>query len=177
MPAFRILLGGLVLLFGRRLFWLAVGILGFLFGFDWVTYRLGDWPAWAAWLAAVGFGALCALGSIFLQRISFGVGGFLAGGYLAVQVSTALGIQSDPTPGLFFVLGGVAGAILAVVAVDWVLVALTSLVGAAVVAEGIGASPLVSSLLFLGLAVLGIGVQTATLRWQGGRPDRPSRSG
>jgi len=177
MNGLRILLGTLVLLFGRRLFWLAVGILGFLFGFDWVTYRLGGWPAWAGWLAAVGFGALCALGSILLQRVSFGVGGFLAGGYLAVRVSTALGIQHDPTPGLLFVLGGVAGAVLAFVAVDWVLVALTSLVGAAVVAEGIGAGPLVSGLVFLGLTAMGTGVQAATLRWQRGHPIRPSRSG
>lgn len=176
MDVVRIVLGALVLLLGRRLFWLAVGSLGFLFGFDWVTYRLGDWPTWAAWLAAGGFGALCALGAVFLQRVSFGVGGFLAGGYLATQVLTALGIQNDPAPGLFFVLGGMAGAILAIISVDWVLVALTSLVGAAVVAEGMGNGPMVSSLVFLGLTVLGIGVQTATLRWRAGHPGRPSRS-
>lgn len=177
MNGLRILLGTLVLLFGRRLFWLAVGILGFLFGFDWVTYRLGDWPAWAGWLAALGFGALCALGAVFLQRVSFGVGGFLAGGYLMVRAVIALGIQHDPTPpGLFFLLGGVVGAILAIIAVEWVLVALTALVGAAVVAEGIGAGPLVSGLAFLCLALIGFGVQTATLRQRerGLRPSRPA---
>lgn len=172
MNGVRILLGALVLLLGRRLFWLAVGVLGFLFGFDWVPYRLTEWPEWAAWLAAVGFGALCALGSVFLQRVFFGVGGFLAGGYLTVRVLTALGVQGAPTPGMFFILGGVAGAVLAVVAVDWVLAALTALVGAAIVTEAIGAGPLGSILALVGLAALGTAVQTATLRWAGGRSAR-----
>ncbi|MBE0618483.1 MAG: DUF4203 domain-containing protein [Proteobacteria bacterium] len=175
MNGVRILLGALVLLLGRRLFWLAVGIMGFLFGFDWVTYSLGDWPAWATWLAAIGLGSLCALGAIFLQRVSFGIGGFLAGAYLLVWLMTRLGFQNGPAPGLFFVVGGLAGAVLAVVFVDWVLVALTSLAGAAAVVEGIGASPLVSGLLFVGLAAVGIAVQTATLRWQGGSASGPSR--
>lgn len=166
MDILRIALGAMLLLFGRRLFWLAVGIMGFLFGFDWVAYSLGDWPLWGAWLVAVGFGTLCALGAIFLQRISFGIGGFLAGGYLLVRLLTALGVQYDPTPGLFFILGGVIGAVLALVSVDWVLVVLTSLVGAVVVTEGIGAVPLGSSLVFLGLTVIGIAVQAGTLRWE-----------
>jgi hypothetical protein len=175
MNGLRILLGGIVLLFGRRLFWLTVGILGFLFGFDWVTYRLADWPAWAAWLAALGFGALGALGAVFLQRLSFAVGGFLAGGYLLVWLSTALGVQSGPVPGVIFVVGGVAGAIVAFVAVDWVLVALTSLVGAAVVTEAIGVGPLGSGLVFLGLTAVGVAVQTTALGWKEGRSTFSSR--
>ena len=60
--------------------------------------------------------------------------------------------------------------------VEWVLVALTALVGAAVVAEGIGGGPLVSGLAFLCLALIGFGVQTATLRQRerGLRPSRPA---
>jgi len=170
-------LGALLLLAGRRLFWLAVGVLGFLFGFDWVTYGLADWPQWAVWLAGAGVGALCAFGAVFFQRISFRVGGFLAGGYLTVRFLIALGVQNDPTPGLFFLLGGVVGAILAIVAVDWVLVALTSLVGAAVVAEGMAAGPLGSSLVFLGLTALGVAVQGVGLRRGVGRSTPPSRAG
>ena len=177
MNGLRILLGALILLFGRRLFWLAVGMLGFLFGFDWITSRLGDWPAWTAWLAAVGFGTLCALGAIFLQRVSFGIGGFLAGGYLLVRLLTALGVQHAPAPGVLFLLGGLAGAVLAVVFVDWVLVALTSLAGAAAATEGIGAGPSGSILVFFGLAAIGMTVQSATLRGTEGRLARPRRRG
>ena len=173
MSILKIVLGALMLLFGRRLYWLAVGILGFLFGFDWVTYRMAEWPMWATWLAAAGFGALCALGAVFLQRLSFGVGGFLAGGYLTVRLLAALGVLNDPAPGVFFVLGGVTGAIVALVAVDWVLVALTALVGAAAVVEGIGVGPLGSSLAFLGLTVIGVAVQAAQLRRGTGRVAPP----
>jgi hypothetical protein len=172
----RIVLGALVLLFGRRLYWLAVGILGVLLGFDWVSYRLTDWPPWAVWIAAGGFGVLCALGAVFLQRVSFGVGGFLAGGYLAVRLLTVLGVQNDPAPGIFFVVGGFAGAILAVVAIDWVLLALTSLVGAAAIVEGIGLGMLGSGLVFLALTAIGIVIQAADLRRGGRRPAPPSRS-
>jgi hypothetical protein len=163
MNILQILPAAALLLLGRRLFWLAVGILGFLFGFDLVTYRLTDWPGWSAWLVAVALGVLCALGAIFLQRISFGIAGFLAGGFLLVKLLTALGVQQAPAPGLFFVLGGVIGAVLAIVSVDLVLVVLTSLVGAAVISEEVGAGPWVSSLLFVGLSLVGIAVQTAAL--------------
>jgi hypothetical protein len=175
MNGMQILLGSLLLLFGRRLFWLAVGILGFLFGFDWVRYQMVDWPTWAAWVAAVGFGTLCAIGTVFLQRVSFGVGGFLAGGYLTVHLLTALGVQTEPAPGLLFVLGGLVGAGLAVLAADWVLVALTSLAGAAAVTGGIGVGPLGSSLAFLGLATMGMAIQFISLRRVEGHPARPQR--
>lgn len=168
MNLLQIFLGAALLLVGRRLFWLAVGIMGFLFGFDLVTYSLTDWPGWSAWLVAVALGALCALGAIFLQRLSFGLAGFLAGGFLLVKLLTLLDIQQAPAPGLF-VLGGVVGAVLAMIAVDWVLVVLTSLVGATVVTAEIGAGPQGSSFLLLGLIVIGLTVQIVTLRGKKGR--------
>lgn len=171
----QIFLGAALLLAGRRLFWLAVGIMGFLFGFDWMSYHLMTWPAWSAWLVAAGLGLLCALGAIFLQRVSFGIMGFLAGGYLLVKLLLALGVQSDPAPGLLFLLGGVIGAVLALVSVDWVLLALTSLVGAAVISEGVSTGAWLSGLLFLGLTLIGIAVQSATLRDKEKHIPAPSR--
>ncbi|WP_020677791.1 DUF4203 domain-containing protein [Geopsychrobacter electrodiphilus] len=175
MNLLQIFMGATLLLAGRRLFWLAVGIMGFLFGFNWMSYHLMSWPAWSAWLIAAGLGLLCALGAIFLQRVSFGIMGFLAGGYLLVKLLLVLEVQSDPAPVLLFLLGGVIGAVLALVSVDWVLLTLTSLVGAAVISEDISVGPWLSGLLFLGLTLIGIAVQSASLRNKDERIPAPSR--
>lgn len=164
MDILHVFLGAVLLLQGRRLFWFAVGIMGFLFGFDWMTYSLTGWPAWSAWLIAVVLGALCALAAIFLQRISFALAGFLAGGFLVVKLSIALGFEQVMAPELLFILGGAIGAVVVLASVDWVLVALTSLVGAAIVTEVFSAGPMGSRLLFLALTAIGFAVQIAGLR-------------
>src|SRR6266487_3912892 len=82
----KIAAGILLLILGRRLFWLFVGLIGF-----WAGMVIGErlFPHQAGLLQLLvpllcGFAGI--LLAIFLQRLAIAVGGFLSGGYLALSI-------------------------------------------------------------------------------------------
>ena len=72
-----ILAGALLLLFGRRLFWLFVGCVGFIVGFDFASNLFQGQPQWLLLAIAIGVGLLGAIASVFIQRLVVGIAGFL----------------------------------------------------------------------------------------------------
>ena len=116
---FLVLLAGIVLLVaGRRLFWLFVGLVGFFTVYRWLEPQ---------WLLAVLAGLVGIVLAIFLQRVAIAMAGFFAGGWFAVQL---LGLPMAHPRGpdlLVFVIAGVIAAVLAVALFDLALVVLSSL--------------------------------------------------
>ena len=145
------LLAGLVLLVaGRRLFWLFVGLVGFITVYRWFEPHL---------LLAILAGIVGIILAIFLQRIAIAVAGFFAGGWFAVQL---FGLHMAHARGgdlLLFVIAGVIAAILAMRLFDLALIILSSLAGADLIVGALHPRPGVAKLLLLGLAVVGIAVQ------------------
>ena len=68
------------------------------------------------------------------------------------------------TPWIPALVGGVVGAILAAAFFDAVLVILSSLVGAALLAELLGGRPVMRAIVFLLLVLVGVAVQTRRKR-------------
>ena len=60
-----ILIGAVLLLVGRRLFWLFVGGVGFLVGFNFAGQALQEQPQWVIFSVAIGVGLVAAIFSIF----------------------------------------------------------------------------------------------------------------
>ncbi|MDX1570877.1 MAG: hypothetical protein R3200_10345 [Xanthomonadales bacterium] len=121
----NLVLGAVVLFLGRRLFWLFVGIAGFLFGMEFGPQVIQ--PASQAVLigVAVAAGVLGALLAIFAQKVAFALGGFFAASYFATEMLPASATQPE-----FIALGaGVVGAVLALAMMDWGLIVLSALVG------------------------------------------------
>ena len=85
----NILAGLAVLFFGRRLFWLFVGCVGFIVGFELAGDMLQGQPEWVILVIALGVGVLGAIASIFLQRVFVVVAGFFAGGYCLSTLAPA----------------------------------------------------------------------------------------
>jgi hypothetical protein len=145
------LLAGLVLLVaGRRLFWLFVGLVGFVTVYRWLEPQ---------WLLALLAGLLGIVLAIFLQRVAIAAAGFFAGGWFAVQF---LGLHmAHPRGGdlLIFVVAGVIAAILAVALFDLALVILSSLAGADLIVGALHPRSGVAKLLLLVLVGVGIAVQ------------------
>jgi hypothetical protein len=81
----NIILGGNVLLFGRRLFWAFVAIAGFLVGVDVAAIVLAAEPVWMQILAGVGLGVLGGFVAVVAQCL-----GFYAAGSLSTVVWTFL---------------------------------------------------------------------------------------
>jgi hypothetical protein len=164
-PLADIIAGAVLLVLGRKLFWLFVGIVGFYVGFEVARTLAAEQPAWLVWTIAIGAGVIGALLAIVLQRVGFAVGGFYAGGYIALLaaerfVPGTMGVAA-------FVIGGVIGAILAALLMDWAIVVLSCLVGAALIVPVLGLQPLASTLVYAGLVAVGIIVQAQFMGGKG----------
>lgn len=158
----NVLAGALLLLFGRRLFWLFVGCVGFIVGFEMANDALQGQSEWLVLLIALGVGLLGAVASIFLQRLVIGVAGFFAGGYfLSALAMTALHTKAESAQWVAFIIGGLIGGILTIVLLDPALIILSSLAGATAVSQNVPLTPSAQALLFVVLLVFGIMVQTA----------------
>ena len=156
-----ILIGLALLLFGRKLFWLFVGGVGFVVGFQIATDAMHNQPEWMIILVALGAGLAGVILSIFLQRIVVGIAGFFAGGYvLSNAAMTLLHANQQVVQWVTFLAGGILGAILIVYLLDPALIILSSLAGATAVARNAPLEPDAKGILFLVLLALGIIVQT-----------------
>ena len=154
------MIGVMLLAFGRRLFWLFVGGLGFAFGFQVAQQFLGWQSGWMVWAAALIFGAIGALLAVFFQTIAIVLGGFAAGCIIATDLSLLLGFAPAPLP---VFLAGAAGAILLYVLFDWALIGLSSAAGATLVVQALNVNPSAGMLLLAVLTAAGIWFQAAWL--------------
>ncbi len=165
-PIFSILIGVVILFFGRKLFWLCVAAIGFAAGVELAPHLVQDPSALLSLTIALLLGIIGALLALFLQKIAIAVLGFLAGGKLAGAIAAAFFVHYAQHSTIIFVIGGVIGALLLLVLFDWALIVVSSLIGAhLIVYQSTIALPQSGSIiLFIGLAVVGILVQAASLR-------------
>ena len=168
-PILSILIGVVILLFGRKLFWLCVAAIGFAAGVELAPHLVQEPSALLSLTIALLLGIIGALLALFLQKIAIAVLGFLAGGKLAGAIAAAFFVHYAQHSTIIFVVGGVIGAILLLVLFDWALIVVSSLIGAhLIVYQSTIALPQSGSIiLFIGLAVVGILVQAASLRRSG----------
>ena len=156
--------GALLLGFGRRLFWLFVGVVGFVIAYRLAGAYLGS--ADAGWIIAIAAGVLGAAAAILVQKLAVTVAGFAAGAVGFVWLGEMLGWP----PGLPTLIGAVVAGIIGVALVRWLfelgLVALSALVGAALVVEGLGLEE-PRGMVFVALAIVGALLQLAGRRRRG----------
>jgi len=159
-----LLIGIVILLFGRRLFWLCVAAVGFAVGVQIAPLIINEPSSVLALLIALVFGVLGALLALFLQKIAIAVLGFLAGGKLAGAIAAAFFVHYTQYSTIIFVVGGIIGAILLLAVFDWALIVVSSFIGAYLIQSAIVLPPTGSTVVFIGLAILGIFVQAASFR-------------
>lgn len=157
-----LVVGAVLLAFGRRLYWLLLGLIGFLAGAAVATGPLEGEPTLTRLLIAVVAGLIGVLIAIFLQKLAVGLAGFFVGG---AAMALVLGVEADEWyhvgagQGLALLLAAVAGAILAAWLFDLALIAASSFVGAGLIVDALDVES--GRLLLLALLVLvGVAVQT-----------------
>lgn len=148
-----------LLLAGRRIFWLVLGVLGFLFGFDFATQVLGLDSRGLGLLIALLAGVVGVFVAVFIQRLAVGVAGFLVGGYLTLTVLGSEVTSLAASDLVAFILGGIFAAFLAVWLFEAALILLSSVAGAALVSGMADLQPEGTSLAFFLLVVVGLAVQ------------------
>jgi hypothetical protein len=134
----EIVLGGVLLVLGRKLFWLFVAGVGFAVGMFVTPLLLPDAPQGVTLAAAIALAVLGALLAITVQKIAIGLVGFIAGGLIANWLLQALALDLGAVQWLIFIGGGILGALLLATLFDWGLILLSSLVGANLVVSGVG---------------------------------------
>jgi len=163
-PIISALIGVVVLLFGRKLFWLFVAAVGFAAGVEFAPHLIHEPSPMLALTFALVLGFIGALLAIFLQKIAIAVVGFLAGGKLAGAVATAFFVHHASYSGLTFVIGGIIGAVLLLMVFDWALIVLSSVVGAHLILSALVLPQSGSTILFVALAAISVIVQAASMR-------------
>lgn len=154
--------GVVLLLFGRRIFWLVVAVAGAIF-----AYRLT--AGWAdseqtALLIALVAGGVGALLAVVLQKLAVRVVGFILGaGGTAWLLDAGVGgltwPEADGLALLVLIVGGFLGALLVGGLFELVLIALSSLVGASLILGPLPLEGVAEAVVFVVLAVVGMVVQ------------------
>jgi hypothetical protein len=150
-------IGIMLLAFGRRLFWLFVGCVGFVTGLQMARQYLGLAPEWVTWTIALGFGMIGALLAVFFQTLAIGLGGFAAGSTITAHLMVLMGFTNVP---IISVLGGILGAILLYALFDWTLIGLSSVVGSTLIVQALPWNFRVETILYFAFIAAGILFQT-----------------
>ena len=159
-----VLIGVVILFFGRKLFWLCVAAVGFAVGVQIAPLLVNEASSLLALVIALVLGVLGAFLAFFIQKVAIAVLGFLAGGKLATAIAAAFFVQYAQYATIIFVIGGIIGAILLLAVFGWALIIVSSFIGAYLIQSAIVLPPTGSTLVFIGLAILGIFVQAVSFR-------------
>jgi MFS family permease len=153
-------LGILLLLFGRRAFWIFVGVAGFIAGLTFATMFMHGQPELVILLIAIVAGIIGAFLAIMLEGLAILIAGFLAGGYLATTLAVSLGMTIASGNWVVYIIGGIIGLILVAALFDWAIIILSVLLGADLIMSGLSipSSPYYWVIILV-LIVVGIVVQ------------------
>ncbi len=155
----RLLVGALLLLFGRKLFWFFVAAIGFAAGMVVATDVLGIQQEGVAIIIGLVFGLVGALLATFLQSLAIGVAGFLGGAYILGAVAAALDLGQGQTIWIVYLVGGILGVILMAQFFDIAVIILSSLAGASLIVEALGMSRPAGILAIVVLFIFGVVAQ------------------
>jgi hypothetical protein len=163
-PILSAAIGAVVLLFGRKLFWLCVAAIGFAAGVTLASQIVHEPTALLQLTFALLLGFIGALLALFVQKFAIALVGFLAGGRFAVGLVATFVAQYASHYWLIFILGGLVGTVLLLMLFDWALIFVSSLVGAHLITSAIALPATGEILLFSALVLFGILVQAASMR-------------
>ncbi len=162
----NLVLGGILLVAGRKLFWLLVGGIGFIIGAQLAT-RFFHGNELTMILSGLVLGIIFALLAIFLESVAIGIAGFLGGGYVLLSIAGMLGFDRGILSWIIFVVGGIFGVILVALLFNWALITISSLAGATLIVGAFGLTAATAGLVYIGLVLAGVLIQGATLRNEG----------
>jgi hypothetical protein len=165
-PVVSAAIGAIVLLFGRKLFWLCVAAVGFAAGVELAPQLVHEPTPLLQLTIALVLGFVGALLALLLQKLAIGIAGFLIGGRIAVAVAATFVVAAYEYYWLTFVIGGVIGAILMLGLFDWAVIVLSSLVGAHLVVGAVVLPPTGATVALVALTILGFAVQAGIQRRQ-----------
>ncbi len=163
--AVRILVGVVLLVLGRKLFWVFVGAAGFVAGLNFAERILTGIQPWAVLVVALIAAIIGAVLAIFLQKLMIAIAGFFIGGYLILELMRVMNFAAPQQwIWIVYIVGGVIGALLVLALFDWALILLSSFAGAVLITNSLHVDHSVAAILFVALLLIGILIQAALMR-------------
>jgi hypothetical protein len=170
----NLVLGTALLVAGRKLFWLFIGVIGFITGIQ-LAARFFNGPEWTAILIGVIVGIIFAVLAVFIEALAIGVAGFIAGGFILTTFTSMLGLNEGLLFWVIYAIGGVIGILLVMFLFDWALITLSSLAGASLIVQSLSSGGGSGSFIFLLLFIAGVVIQGLTLQREEHPPIRRYR--
>ena len=159
----NVILGGALLIAGRKLFWLFVGVVGFITGIQ-LTTLFWHGPENLAIIIGLVIGLIFAGVAVFLQAIAIGIAGFLAGAYTLTMLAGMFGFQTTTLTWVVYLVGGIIGILLVSYLFDWAVITLSSLAGASLIVQAFFSERAAGGLIFFILFIAGVIIQGLSLR-------------
>ena len=166
MNIINLVLGVVLLITGKKLYWLFVAVIGFVFGLTIATQYVQLNPPWLVYAVALAIGVVGAVMATFLQHLAIALAGFVVSGYGAMYLFSQLGKNPAPYNWIAFIIGGIVGLFLVASVFNWALYLLSAWAGATLVTEAIGLKAQLGLILFFVLFVLGVIIQAGLFREQ-----------
>lgn len=168
----RIVVGLLLLFLGRRLYWLFVAVVGFLYGLELAPRLLPEQSETMIVVIALGLALVGALVAVVGTKVVLGLTGFVAAGGIAALLVPALRIDSGLVATGIYLVAGLIGAMLFLLLFNAALIVLSSLAGSWLIvvsaARLLELSPGAAKVLVIALAAVGILFQSRF--WRRRRP-------
>jgi len=158
--------GIVLLLFGRKMFWLLVAGVGFLAGYTLAPFFPGEISSTGMVIVGLVCGVVGALLALFAQKVALVVGGFLAGGYATMTILSGTNIAGSLPEWVPFLAGGLVGAILLRIVFEWALIVLTSMIGAILIVQPLDPGATILTISILILTGVGIVLQARSKKKQ-----------
>ena len=156
----EVVTGAVVLFYGRQLFWLFVGLVGFVLCFEWAPHVVAGVSQGELLVVSILVGAAGAVLAIFLQYFLVALAGLAVGASVGADIGPLLGM---PSGWLVPIIGAVIGGMLGLLLLDWGLIVLSSLIGAGILAESLPTGPDLRIAVGVALLVLGMAHQAYQL--------------
>lgn len=160
-----VLSGITLLVAGRKLYWLFVGVIGFVIGVVFTSQIFTGLSDLALTAIALTAGVIGAVLAIAVQRLALPIAGFLAGGYILKTLLDTLGLNQAAW--LPFLIGGIIGAVVVAMLFDPALIGLSALLGASMLVSMLSVERWMGLALLVVLSAIGVTIQLAGMR--GGR--------
>lgn len=156
--------GVLMLLFGRRLYWLVAGVVGFVVVFVLAERLLPELSESATLVVSVVAGVAGAVLVIFAHRLLLGLVGGLGGALVALWQAQHFGLERGLPWLLAAVVGGLLGAWLTSRLFEFALALLSSLLGAQLLVDALPVPDEWFLVAYGGLAAFGLFFQLVRSR-------------
>jgi hypothetical protein len=158
-----LLIGGALLFFGGRYYWLVAGGVGFLFGTNLGSAPDGGVVTGSAIAMGFLFGFIAAVASVFITKFALSISGFIMGGILMVRFIEAIGWDLGSTFAAFLI-GGILGFLLVIISQEWALIFLSVITGAAIVVNQLVADAANAQFVYILLVLVGFTFQLFMMR-------------